>query len=336
MAKTDTVRLSLDEARRLCIDAAMAAGARRETAEPLAISAVAAEADGQPTVGISHFMDHLTAIEAGRINGNALPEITRPAKAIFVSDANGGAAQPGFDLAFDDFVTTAQDFGVAVFAQKNAFTCGSLGYFAGRLAERGLVAFAATNGPALVAGSGGTKPVYCTNPLAFAAPSADGVPLLIDQASSATAFVNIRRAAEEGRSIPEGWALDSQGKPTTDPAEAVKGTLLAFGGARGGNIALMVEVLAAGVGGATWSVDAPPWGAGSKGPGSGLFIVAIAPELIDPDFQQRVAAHLRRLAADYDVHIPGRSKAEARKTSEQEGIVISAELHAQLLQWIAS
>lgn len=330
MADTDMVRLSLDEARQLCIAAAMAAGARRETAEPLAISAVAAEADGQPTVGISHFIDHLTAIEAGRIDGNALPEITRPAKAIFISDANGGAAQPGFDSAFDDLVAVTKDFGVAVFAQKNAFTCGSLGYFAGRLAEQGLVAFAATNGPALVAGSGGTKPVYCTNPLAFAAPSSDGVPLLIDQASSATAFVNIRRAADEGHCIPEGWALDSQGKPTTDPAEAVKGTLLAFGGARGGNIALMVEVLAAGIGGATWSLDAPPWGTGSKGPGSGLFIVAIEPKLIDPDFEQRIAAHLRRLEAEYGVHIPGRSKAEARRRTKRDGITISTDLHSRL------
>ena len=93
--------------------------------------------------------------------------------------------------------------------------------------------------------------------MAFAAPVADGPPLVIDQSSSATAFVNIRKAADEGREIPEGWALDATGHSTTDPVQAMKGALLAFGGARGANIALMVEVLAAGLSGANWSLDAP-------------------------------------------------------------------------------
>ena len=114
----------------------------------------------------------------------------------------------------------ARLFGVAVFSQKNAYTCGALGYFAARLAEAGLVSIAATNGPALLAGSGSTKPVYCTNPLAFAAPVADGPPLVIDQSSSATAFVIIRKAAREGRRRSrEGWAVDAEGNPTTDPAK---------------------------------------------------------------------------------------------------------------------
>jgi (2R)-3-sulfolactate dehydrogenase (NADP+) len=329
MADED-ITLSLDEALELCTQAAIVHGAAPNVAHSLAVSAVAAEADGQPNVGVSHFLDHLDALDAGRIDGTAVPAISRPAKAIFLSDAGGGAAQPGFDLVFDDFVSTVRDFGVAVFAQNNAFTCGSLGYFAGRLAEQGLVAIAATNGPALVAGSGATKPVFCTNPMAFAAPSGDGM-LLIDQASSATAFVSIRQAAKEGRSIPEGWALDARGRPTTDPAEAVKGALLAFGGARGGNIALMVEVLAAGVGKATWSLDAPPFGTGSTGPGSGLFIVALAPSLIDPGFEARLANHLERLSEEYSVHIPGRAKIEARRRAETEGITIPGDIHARLV-----
>jgi len=324
------VGLTLDEAFQLCRDAAMRAGARQEQAEPLARSAVAAEADGQPNVGLAHFVDHLDALEQDRIDGQALPELSRPAKAIILSDAHDGTAQPGFDLAFDDLVATARDFGIALFAQKNAFTCGSLGYFPGRLAEAGLVAFAATNGPALLAGSGGTRAVYCTNPLAFAVPSADGVPLLIDQASSATAFVSIRKAAREGRPIPAGWALDAAGQPTTDAAAAVKGTLLAFGGARGANIALMVEVLAAGVAGSSWSVDAPPYGTGTHGPRSGLVVIAIEPKLIDPDFESRMAAHFTRLSDEFGVHMPGRGKVGARRHAETDGIMISAELYARL------
>ena len=167
-------------------------------------------------------------------------------------------------LASTCIVDAAQRFGLALFTQKNAYTCGALGYFAGRLAGKGLAALAATNGPALLAGSGSTKPVYCTNPMAFAAPVAGGPPLLIDQSSSATAFVNIRAAAKAGKPIPDGWALDAEGRPTTDARQAVKGALLAFGGERGANIALMVEVLAAGISGANWSLDAPPFARGAR------------------------------------------------------------------------
>ena len=227
---TDTVRIGVADAIALCELAAIAVGASEETARSLAKSVVAAEAEGLAPVGLSHFIDYLDALEAGRIDGKAEPVVTKPALALTLSDAKGGAAHTAFDRVSDDLAKTARLFGVAIFSQKNAYTCGALGYFTGRLAAEGLVAFAATNGPAVLAGSGSTRPVYCTNPMSFAAPVAGGPPLVIDQSSSATAFVSIRKAAEEGRDIPEGWALDAAGNPTTDPAAAMKGALLAFGG----------------------------------------------------------------------------------------------------------
>lgn len=320
----DTVRLNLEDAVSLCTRAAMAAGAGEETAAALAKSVVAAEAKGVAAVGLSHFLDYLDALDAGRIDGHAEPVITRPSLAVFVSDANGGAAHTGFDRAFGDLAKAARLFGVAIFSQRNAFTCGELGYFTARLAGEGLVSFAATNGPALLAGAGATKPVYCTNPMSFAAPVEDGTPLVIDQSSSATAFVSIRKAAEEGREIPDGWALDAQGRPTTDPAAAMKGALLAFGGNRGANIALMVEVLAAGLSGANWSLDAPSFSEGHESPGTGLFVLAIDPKLIDPDFSARLKAQLDRLASDYRVHLPGVSRGKAKMLAKALGIDVPA------------
>ena len=90
----------------------------------------------------------------------------------------GGLAHTGFDRTVDDLAKAARLFGIAVFAQKNAYTCGALGWFTGRLAALGLVSIAATNGPAMLAGSGSIRPVYCTNPLSFAAPAAGGPPML--------------------------------------------------------------------------------------------------------------------------------------------------------------
>ena len=322
----DTVRLDLAEAISLCERAAIAAGAGKEAAAALAKSVVAAEAKGVKAVGLSHFLDYLAALEAGRIDGHAEPDITRPSLAVYVSDAKGGLAHTGFDRIFNELAKSARLFGVAIFSQRNAFTCGELGYFTGRLAGEGLVSFAATNGPALLAGAGGTKPVYCTNPMSFAAPVEGGAPLVIDQSSSATAFVSIRKAAEEGREIPAGWALDATGKPTTDPAAAMKGTLLAFGGNRGANIALMVEVLAAGLSGANWSLDAPSFSEGRESPGTGLFVLAIDPKLIDPDFATRLHEQLDRLAFDYRVHIPGVARGKAGMLAKALGLDVPAEI----------
>lgn len=324
------VRLALDELHSLCVAAARNAGARKAFARSLADATVAAEAEGQKIVGLSHFFDYTESLRAGRIDGKAKPKVKKVRPGVFHVEAGGGLAQLGFDKAFKRLVKAARKHGVAVFTQANAYTCGSLGYHAERLAKEGLVAFAATNGPALIAGGGATKPVYCTNPMAFAAPVADGAPLVIDQSSSATAFVNVRAAAEAGKSIPEGWAVDKAGQPTTDPKAAMEGALLAFGGARGGNIALMVEVLAAGLSGANWSLDAPSGFSGSRSPGTGLFIVAIDPEALAPGFAERLAAQLARLSGDYGVHIPGKAKAEAAAKAASDGVALDAALVRRL------
>lgn len=320
MAETITMQLAALED--LCVAAALRAGADIDAARAVARASVDAEASGQPTVGLGHFLDYLDSWQAGRIRAGAASVLTRPLPAIIHSDAGGGVAHPGFDAAFDDLVDVARSFGVGIFVQSNAYTCGSLGYFAARLADRGLLALAATNGPALLAGSGATRPTFCTNPLAFAAPRANGPPLLIDQASSAAAFVSIRRAAEEGKPISEGWALDKAGKPTTDAREAIRGALLAFGGARGANLALMVEVLSAGLSGANWSLDAPSFTEGSQSPGSGLFVLAVDAQAVAPDFSARLDRQLRRLAGEYGVHIPGLSKDTTRRASEVSGLTI--------------
>lgn len=323
-------RISLKEAERLCIDAALAAGASAPAAESIAKAAVAAEAEGQPTVGLAHFIDYLDALEAGRIDGAATPLISRPAPAVILSDAGGGTAHLGFDMAFEELVAVAETFGVAIFSQRNAYTAGALGYFAGRLARRGLVGLAAANGPALLAGSGTTKPVFCTNPIAFAAPTEHGPPLLIDQSSSATAYVNIRSAAERGEVIPDGWALGPDGEATTDPHKAMRGALLAFGGARGANIALMVEVLSAGLSGANWSLDAPSFAEGDRSPGSGLFVMAIDPRLFTDDFARRAGRHLATLSAQFGLHMPGDAKATRQAKSDRDGVAVDTAVLARI------
>jgi (2R)-3-sulfolactate dehydrogenase (NADP+) len=300
-----TRRLSLKEAADLAARACRAAGASEEAARSLALATVSADAHGKTGIGFAHLLDYLAAFREGRIDGSAEPIVSSPAPAAIHSDARGGVAQLGFDRAFDDLRRRTETFGLALFAQSGSYTSGELGYYPRRLAEAGLVALAATSGPALITVPGAKTPVYCTNPLAFAAPLDEGPPLLIDQASSATAFVQLRHYAERGEALPPGWAVDAAGQPTTDPRAALRGALLAFGGARGANIALMVEVLAAGLAGANWALDAPSFTSGSRSPGAGLTVVTMAPALLAPDFPKRLRLQVDRLAG-LGVHIPGR------------------------------
>ncbi len=300
-----TRRFTLQAATDLAVRAIRAAGASDGAALSLARATVSANAHGKGSSGFSHLMDYLAALRAGRIVGDAEPFVTSPAPAAIHCDAKGGIAQTGFDLAFDSLCERARTFGIALFAQNGSYTTGELGYYPRRLAERDLVAFAATSGPALMTVAGAKAPVYCTNPIAFAAPLDEGPPLLIDQASSATAFVQLRHYEERGEPLPAGWAVDADGAPTTDPKAALRGALLAFGGARGANIALMVEVMAAGLAGANWALDAPSFTSGDRSPGAGLLVIVITPALLAPDFPQRLRLQLDRLA-ELGVHIPGR------------------------------
>lgn len=298
------MRLETQEAFSIAHQAIIDAGANEAIATSLANATVSAEWAGSRAVGFAHLPDYLGGFVQGRISKSAEPTITFPAPALIRVDAHGGIAQLGFDRAFDQIVERANSFGVTVFSQTDNFTVGELGYYPRRLAEKGLVALAVTNATAQMTTLESRKPVYGTNPMAFAAPRGSDKPFVVDQATSATAFVNVRQAAERGEAIPEGWAVDANGEPTTDSRKAVEGLLLAFGGARGANLALMIEIMAAGMTGGNWSMDAPSFASGSECPSVGLFIVAIKPELLVPNFVERLSTQIDRLAAQ-GVRIPG-------------------------------
>lgn len=307
----DRVELALSDLRHLAMEACRQVGASPAAAASLVGAVLSAVQFGREELGFPHFLLYLRGFRDGRISGQAEPNIEHPLPAMILSDAMGGIAQLGFDRAYGDLARQARTLGIAVFTQRNSYTTGELGYYVRRLAHDGLVAIAATSGPALMAAAAGGKPVFCTNPLAFAAPAAPPAsPLVIDQASSATAYFNLLRAASEDRAIPEGWATDEEGNVTTDPQKALKGALLPFGGYKGANLALMVEVLSAGLSGASWSLDARDFQAGHRSPDTGLTVIALSPAAIDPHFADRHAIHLDRLRTA-GVHIPGRNAGKA-------------------------
>lgn len=293
----------------LATQALKQAGASTKTAEVLVDAALFAEDRNMRGVGITHLLDYIRAIEGGRLNAAATPKFERLAPSIISCDARGGTFHAGFSFAFNQLVEAARSEGVAIFVQSGAFAGGQLGWFTEQLSAEGLVSFGVLNSNALLATGPGTGRVLGTNPMSYSIPRPDGEVITVDQSSSAAAFVNVRNAAETGEPIPEGWAVDSSGEPTTDAQAAVEGAMLPFGGYKGANIAWMVELFA-GMSGANWSIDAPSFDSGSESPGVGMFIIAIDAEKFPNDYITRMDSHVNRLA-ELGVRTPGTKKEEA-------------------------
>jgi (2R)-3-sulfolactate dehydrogenase (NADP+) len=188
-----------------------------------------------------------------------------------------------------------------------------------------LLALATANSPALMSIGGAGRPVLGTNPLAYGVPRPGKLPVVIDQASSSTAFVNIRRAAEAGEPIPAGWALGPDGEPTQDATVALRGTLLPFGGHRGGNVALLVELLAT-LSGASFSVDSAPFDRGDASPRIGVFLLAIDPVNFAGSVE-RIAGQFESLRDDHQVRLPA-----VEMTSLADSVEIGSDVLGRLQQ----
>ncbi|MEM7565317.1 MAG: Ldh family oxidoreductase, partial [Pseudomonadota bacterium] len=209
---------------------------------------------------------------------------------------------------------------------------GQAGYHVERLAEQGLVAMVFGNSPQAIAPWGGSAGVFGTNPIAFAAPRQSREPLLIDLSLSKVARGKVMLAQQKGESIPEGWALDRNGQPTTDPEAALDGTMLPMGDAKGAALVLMVEILAAAMTGANFgyqassffSADGPP-------PNVGQMILTFDPAFFSGgSYDARLEALIDTMLSQPEVRLPGTRRMESRQQSEQRGISISSELMATL------
>jgi len=186
----------------------------------------------------------------------------------------------------------------------------------------GLVAMLFANTPGAIAPWGGAKPAFGTNPIAFACPLPGAPPIVVDLSLSKVARGNILAARQKGERIPMGWALDASGAPTSDPDAALAGTMLPLGDAKGTALALMVELLAAGLTGANYAAEASSFlDAQGPPPGTGQLIIAIDPDAFDGGL-----AHFARLAAMIEAQpgarLPGARRLAARAEAQRDGLAV--------------
>ncbi len=200
--------------------------------------------------------------------------------------------------------------GIATLAVCHSHTCTSLGFFTEQIAQEGLIGIGFTNASAIVAGPGGRMPILGTNPIAFTLPGADGPAMHADFSTAAVALGKITMAKAAGETIPLGWAVDSEGTPTTDPEAALSGALVSAASYKGWALGLLVEFMAAGLTGSRNSRDVK----GLKLPGGPPHDLGQTYILVDPithggNLSASVARVAEAIADDPQVRIPGVQRA---------------------------
>jgi len=318
-------RLTVGEAQALAAAALGASNVASWNAASVARGLVAAEVDGQGGHGLSRVAPYAAQAASGKVDGNANPAVRRARPALLAIDAANGFAFPAIDAAFDPLVSLAYEAGLAGATFDRSHHAGQLGAHVERLAGEGLVALMVANTPRAMAAWGGATPLFGTNPIAFAAPRGGRPPLVVDLSLSIVARGKIMAAAQRGERIPEGWALDPDGAPTTDPRAALEGTMIPAGGAKGAALALMVEILAATLTGANASREASSFfEADGSPPGVGHFVIAIDPDGAADGFAERLDALATAIEAEPNARIPGEGRLARRAEAAGRGIAVPA------------
>ncbi len=322
--------LTLDQAADLVVQTLTRCRTDAANAQSVARALVGAEAEGQKGHGMSRLPIYAAQAKVGKVDGMAKPalEWRRPAAAAV--DAKHGFAYPAIDLAVDALPTAVRANGVAAAAITRSHHCGVAGHPVERLAQAGLMAMMLANTPAAIAPWGGAKGAFGTNPIAFACPLPNRPPIVVDLSLSKGTRGSILVAKQKGEAIPEGLALDAQGRPTTDATAALAGTMLPLGDAKGTALALMVEMLSAGLAGAHFAAEASSFlNAEGPPPATGQLLIAFDPGAFGGSLE-----HFATLAASIEeqpgARLPGARRFAAREKARRDGVTVSDALLADI------
>ncbi|HVJ43818.1 MAG TPA: Ldh family oxidoreductase [Dongiaceae bacterium] len=330
---TKTIKLTPKAARALIFNALTGAGTAPGNASYFTEAILDTELSGLEGHGFYWLQYYCAHVKSGKVDGKARPKVRKISPVAFRVDAKGGFAHPAIEKGFKKLVPAAQKAGIAGMAVHNSYNAATLGFHTGYLARQGLLAFGFTNSTPAIAPVGGKTPLIGTNPMSFAVPGKRGkIALLIDQSSSAVAWTAVKRAAEEGKEIPLGWALDKEGKPTTDPAKGLEGSMAPFGGYKGFGQGLIVEIMCAALAGAN---RGPQMGSfvddDGRQIGCGQFFIAIAPELFSGgDFVKQVTALAKSISAQEGARLPNSRREGNQKRLAKEGLPIDKDLYERL------
>lgn len=314
---------------RLMAAALRRSGASAAMADATARALATAEMDGIASHGASRIPQYCGHLRNGRATGSAVPVVARDSKAAALVDARQGLAFEACALAVQEAIRRAREFGVAFVAVTNSNHFGVAAFHLEAIAAAGLVGLAFGNSPAAMPAWGGKRALFGTNPVAAVFPRRGSSPLTIDLSLSAVARGRIMVAARDGKPIPEGWALDKEGRPTTDARAALEGSMLPAGGVKGAMLALTVELLVCALSGAAYGFESDSFFTEEGKPTRiGQAFLAVNPAALAGNdvFFERVETLIAAMTEDPGVRLPGERRLANRERAAREGVSVPAEL----------
>ena len=328
MSQPATSSLTLGELTALLQQIFERHGTSAAVAQVLADNCARAQRDGSYSHGVFRIPGYLSSLASHWVDGQAVPVVEDVASGFVRVDAANGFAQPALAAARGLLVEKARSAGIAVLAIRNSHHFAALWPDVEPFAEEGLVALSVVNSMTCVVPHGASKPLFGTNPIAFAAPRAGGSPIVFDLATSAIAHGDVQIAARKGHTLPAGMGVDKHGEATENPKEILDGgALLPFGGHKGSALSMMVELLAAALTGGNFLFEFD-WSKhpGAQTPWTGQLLIVIDPsKSAGNNFAERSAELVRQMQGVGLERMPGDRRFIERAKSLSDGIVLGDE-----------
>lgn len=332
------MKISYAQEMELCKSLLTAHGMNADDAGLLGESVAHSDFTGIYSHGLSRFANYLKRFENGAMKPNAKLSVAMDGGSTVAFDCDNGCGVVVMYRAYEQMVERARKYGIVIATGRRASNIGCGSFFAKRAVEDGLIAMFCCNTVRCVAPYGGADSLLGTNPIVIAAPAGEELPLILDISTTVTAMGKIQAAAREGKPIPAGWALDADGKPTTDSAAAK--TVLPIAGPKGYGLAVMIEMFSALLAGASYG-DGVGFPNKGEAENTGFAMILVDPERYMPlaQFRRTVDEYVRSIKASRkaegvsEILMPGELEMRRFKETAETGYEVSAALAAELMQY---
>lgn len=314
------------------------AGLGQKDSEIFAESLVNADMRGVSSHGVTRLTAYARRLRERLVDPDAQPQIVKDAGSLLLIDAQNGMGAVTAQHAMEQCVARAAQNGCCFAAIRGGNHFGYAAYFTEYAASKGMIGVAVANGPVAIVPIGGVEPILGTNPVSISVPASRYRTLVLDMATSVVARGKITLAQKEGRSIPEGWGIDQEGRATTDPAQVH--AVLPFGGAKGYAIALIAEILCSCLSGALNGQTMGSFYDYNNIQQSGFFLGAFDVQSIMPlaAFQESVDTLFDQIKAVpkaqgvSEIMIPGEIEYNNFERAQREGISLSDAVVKELVE----
>jgi LDH2 family malate/lactate/ureidoglycolate dehydrogenase len=327
--------MSLAEVEAFAMRILRANGLADHQAGPIARAMAAAEASDCRSHGLYRLIGYVGSIRSGRVSAAARPRLERIAGSFLRVDGDNGFAPAAHAVGVVPLIDAAKHNGIAALALTHCYHFSALWHDLAPIVDAGLACWAFTVGQCIVAPHGGNRRLMGTNPIAFGWPRAGQRPFMLDFATSAVARGEVELMGRAGKSLPPGWGIDAAGESTLDPAEALAGALLPFGGYKGSALSMMVELIAGPLIGEPTSRTAAALDNGDGGPPlGGELLIAMSPGVFNSglthDCHEQAEAFFAQAREQPGVRLPSDRRHAARERSLQCGVEVSDALLKEL------